>query len=46
MGPNNITGFELWLMVWCTPQRKKKNTEVISFYIAYCENITTYELAN
>lgn len=24
MGPNNITGFVLWLMVWCTPQRKKK----------------------
>lgn len=24
MGPNSITGFVLWLIVWCTPQRKKK----------------------
>lgn len=24
MGPNSITGFALWLIVWCTPQRKKK----------------------
>lgn len=24
LGPNSITGFVLWLIVWCTPQRKKK----------------------
>lgn len=24
MGPNSITGFVLWLIVWCKPQRKKK----------------------
>lgn len=27
MGPNSITGFVLWLILWCTPQGKKKRTQ-------------------